>query len=78
MLNNKTFLDLTHAQAVDYLVSCPSRLEIMVSRIVIRTQSGKRVALLLRLYQLQVHFQKIKIQLQSLIAKLNLFKHACL
>ena len=77
MLNNKTFLDLTHAQAVDYLVSCPSRLEIMVSRIVIN-QVGKRVALLLRLYQLQVHFQKIKIQLQSLIAKLNLFKHACL
>ena len=42
MLNNKTFLDLTHAQAVDYLISCPSRLEIMVSRMVIRSQSGRK------------------------------------
>lgn len=44
MLNNKTFLDLTHGQAVDYLISCPSRLEIMVSRMVIRTQSGRKTS----------------------------------
>ena len=38
-------------------------------------QVGKRVVLLLRSHQLQVHFQKTKTKFQSLISKLNILVH---